>query len=242
MYKSLFIHEMESPECALSCKGCYLKNPMGRPNMTFTQLADAVSPDTELNTALYLNNIPRDPAVHFSKSKLIQHLCVDVDMKLNRRALVTDSITISSMDPEYHISNLECFTEIVVSPRSKSSLETADQLLREYSGLKRLLYTVTVDRIELLKQAIEECSFDHIEVNKAKPVDTASHFLYQTVMHELSKRTDIVLTGDACQKYVSEGRDCHDPEDSHLEVTTFKDSFAFYTCAYPSDKCIAVMH
>lgn len=230
---SIQLHEMESPDCNLSCSGCYLKGYMGGPHMNIHNLLSIIEGKALISvySAFYMNNLDRDPNKATGKSRLLK-LLENKGCMLQKRTLVTDSVTATDLTKKNVFKH---FDELVFSPRNKNSVET---ILSHYKKKPiRILFTVGVDNIDLLHFALEN-GLKRVEINTRKPVSTTVYLNYQSLISTLRKK-DITLIEDGCIEYVSKGRDCHEPKDGILELTTYIDSNEFYTCAYPSNKCIA---
>lgn len=241
-YSILQVHEMETVDCDLSCSGCYLKSGMGDPHMDMEAFLDKVEPNPEVYYSFYLNNLKRDTKEALERSPLYGTLMgEDIGGKRMKANLVTDSLTANSLDFNF-VS--EHFDELVFSPRSKGSLLKLLEKLGENPIPSRILYTLDVDNLDLLHDAISH-GVKRVEVNNKKPIEMATYLKYNSLMNTLRELDLESVTGDGCMQYVSSGRNCHDPEDDVLEVTTFKEQskldYRFYSCAYPSNKCIAKM-
>jgi len=168
-----------------------------------------------------------------------------------RSILVTDSI---SLITRFDVSRIiDCYDDVTISPKSRNSLtdatsKIASLFVNTKSGIKRnlvptcanLLFTVGVDDTDLLVEAIE-MGYQNIHLNMKKPVTSDTLIAYQAILLELERlRGDgrlATVVPDSCHEYIKNGRDCANPDDGILELTTFYGSYKYYTCAYPYTEC-----
>jgi len=209
---------------------------LGDPHISIDTLLSRLKRPGKLYSALYMNNIDRDPKKIIAESDLVRRLYY-YGMRLERRTIVTDSISAGLLDRKLVESH---FNGITISPRSKDSMERClVKYLRKKSSLRlKILFTIGVDDFDVITMAVDNGI--KIELNVTKPLNISSYLTYMqtlTAFHGI-KELDGFLH-DQCINYVESGRNCYKPDDGVLEATTFLNSNMFYLCAYPSNECIA---
>ena len=236
----LDLHEMESTDCSLSCKGCYLtKDTLQKGNLDKETFLGLLDENTLLTRAIYLNNLPRDINKMLEDSPLVTEISNLVGRPFTENVLVTDSISALKLDGDILRSN--SFTDILISPRSSESLEKSIKKLKGSFGRCSVLFTVGVDSPLLLPKAIQlECTA--IELNIVKPYTLANFYEYEQMssyLVQICPPKNIEFRRNTCLDFVTDKKDCSNPENGEWEITTILGRSDFYSCAYTSNNCIA---
>lgn len=231
---------MESTDCSLSCKGCYLtKGKLQEGKLNKETFLDLLDKDTLLTKALYLNNLPRDINGMLEDSLLVTEITNLVGKPFTENVLVTDSISALKLNANKLSSNL--FTDVLISPRSQDSLEKSIKKLKDSFGKCSVLFTVGIDSPLLLPKAIQfGCTA--VELNIIKPYTLTNFYEYEQISSYLvpicsSKNID--FRRNTCLDFVTQKKDCSNPSNGEWEITTILGRNDFYSCAYTSNSCIA---
>ena len=227
-YNILKLHEMETAECKLNCTDCYLKQKQS-PNNKLEYYLDQLDTEFEVYTSLYLNHLDRDINAALKPSSLLQRF----GKRVKRRILVIDSISAAKLEYEHLEEN--DITEVGVSiKQNKLQFSVRDQ----FKNIKAvLLFTVGIDTLEFLDNGIR-AGFRDIELNIKKPTSIENMLLYTNLLNKLSNYNGLNVTSDPCIMHIANKRDCTNPRDNQLEITTFLESTSAYACMYPSTTCI----
>lgn len=239
-YRYLLLHEMETADCNLGCRGCYLKADKDKPHLSERALMRSIAISSfpqpiEVHTVFYLNNLTRDPHETLMPSNLLRKIKKHGGAIKSRR-LITDSMTMAAWHETILTFN---YDEFIISPRNKHSFQEVEAIMSKSGKNYRWIYTIGVDSPVTIEPILESQS-SAVEINIKKPWSIEDYVNYSQLTGALVPGgTTQKINGSACTNYVAKGRNCHRPEDESLEVTTFKDEEAFYTCAYPTRECIA---
>lgn len=243
-YKYLLLHEMETAECDLGCKGCYLTAGKEQAHLSERALMKSIAISSypmpiEVHTVFYLNNLERDPHETLMPSRLLKKIKMHGG-KIKSRRLITDSMTMAKWHSVILTFN---YDEFIISPRNQSSFKEVEEIMASSGKKYRWIYTIGIDSPVNLEPILESQS-TAVEVNIKKPWSAEDYLNYKQLGAAIIQTGDDgarQINGSACTDYVARGRNCHKPDDESLEITTFKDHNEFYTCAYPTHKCIARM-
>lgn len=244
MNKAAYIHlnEMESTACKLACKNCYLtQKKLDKPEMSIGKVFELIGPDTVLTRAYYLNNLDRDPNTKLNKTMLTSAMEEHADKLFSENILVTDSITAQKLDKSKMI---RCgFNQLTFSPRTEASALATLEHFKDWNNGTRLsvIHTVGLDNPKFLYEVVL-AGIQKIELNISKPYSTETYLDYmklESILRSLGEKKSLTIYGDSCLEFVSQGKDCKNPEDREWEITTIEDSNEFYSCSYTTNECIA---
>lgn len=244
MQKAKYIHlnEMENTQCNLACKGCYLtQGELKQGNLTEKDILSLIAPGTVLTRAYYLNSLDRDPNTKLDKTPLNLAMEELADAIFSENILVTDSLTAKRLDKSKLIR--KGFNQVTFSPRSMSSaLETLEHFKDWNNGVRlSVIFTVGLDNPQILKELIKN-GIRKIELNIAKPYSTQVFLEYQgykSLIGMIAIERDITLLEDSCLDFVSEGKNCTNPDNQEWEITIIENGSYGYSCSYTTNNCIA---
>lgn len=241
LLKIIHLHEMESNECNLSCRGCYLNKPQEAPENNIDKLLPLVNQDTILTRAKYLNNLRRDPSSALGLSRLGKLLSNKLNKQFEENILVTDSITLCALTEETLFAS--SYEKVAFSPRTLlSSLDVLQRFSKlNFQQKLSCLFTVGIDSPKVLAELLRN-GLRKVELNIAKPYSSETMFAYFSLEVYLTKyfadRKNGMLYSDSCINFKRNNKNCSDPQDGEIEITVIGDSVSYYSCAYSSNRCI----
>jgi hypothetical protein len=231
---------MESTDCSLSCRGCYLtKQKLERGSLKKETFLSLLTKETVLTRAVYLNNLPRDINEMLRDSELCVKISNLVGRPFTENVLVTDSISALRLSGNALRNN--CFTDVLISPRTTDSLEKSIPKLKDSFGKCSVLYTVGIDNPMLLPKAIQ-LGCTAVELNIVKPYTIGNFYEFEQIssyLMQICASKGIDFRRNTCLDFVTQKKNCSNPENGEWEVTTILGRDDFYSCAYTSNKCIA---
>lgn len=237
--KILHLHEMESTNCKLSCKGCYLtEDNLEKGNFTKENLFELLDKETLLTKALYLNNLNRDINSMLNETDLVLEIQELTGNIFKENILVTDSISAGKLDGK--LLKSYDFTDVLISPRTEQSVIYSIHKLQAEYGKCSILFTAGVDDVHVLTRAITN-GINSVELNIKKPYSIADYMKYQeinTYLMQILPDRGIQYRTNTCLEFVTSKKDCSNPENGEWEITSILGQKDMYTCAYTSNKCI----
>lgn len=238
--KILHLHEMESTNCKLSCKGCYLtEDNLEKGNFTKENLFQLIDDKTLLTKALYLNNLNRDINSMLKETDLVLEIQEATSNIFTENVLVTDSLSAIKLDGK--LLKSYDFTDVLISPRTEQSMIYSMHKLQSEYGKCSILFTAGVDNPHILTRAITG-GINAVELNIKKPYSTSDFMNYQeinTYLMQILPNRNIEYRLNTCLDFVTSNKNCSNPDNGEWEITSILGQNDMYTCAYTSNKCIA---